>query len=37
MKDGFDQNALHASTKRSNNRMIIKLSLAAPVSGILSW
>lgn len=37
MKDGFDQNALHASIKHSNNRMIIKISLAAPVSGILSW
>lgn len=37
MKDGFDENALHASTKCSNNRIIIKVSLAALVSCILSW
>lgn len=37
-KDGFDKNQpLHTGTKRSNNRIFMKISLAAPVSSILSW
>lgn len=37
-KDGFDKiQPLHAGMKRSNNRIFMKISLAAPVSSILSW